>query len=169
MHCTFVGSAVGQILGLPCACLGPGCVLLLPKVAPNAWHLQRTSGPANKLPESRRAEFSSRQLMSGESVFAASNRGSDMGKPPTEGWLLVMGLLGPHSLETEGCLLPRDAQSRRGAAVCVPHSLGDFQSGAFSTTMLHQQPFIQIWSGPLPPGLSAHPNTFSAGSFRLCP
>lgn len=33
----------------------------------------------------------------------------------------------------------------------------------------HRRPFIQIGSGPFPPGLGAHANTFSAGPLGLVP
>lgn len=42
------GVSSGQVSGLPSACLGPGCVLLLPKVAPSARLPQSTSSPSNK-------------------------------------------------------------------------------------------------------------------------
>lgn len=68
-----------------------------------------------------------------------------MCKPPTECWLLVTGLPGPHSLETEGYLLPRDAQSQGTAAVCASHPLGG----------------LPIWSFLQSPRFISHPSSKS--------
>lgn len=79
-----------------------------------------------------------------------------MCEPPAEGWPLFTGLLGPYSLETTGCLPPKDAQAKRRQP-CVPCApWADFHAGASSS--------CRTPSAPL------HPNLlWSFSSWAWCP
>lgn len=68
----------------------------------------------------------------------------------------------PTAWKQWGWLWPRDAQNPEGAARMCPTLPGRNSTRELPlATTLHQQPLIQIWFVPFPPGLDAHPNILS--------
>lgn len=129
----------------------------------------RSSSSPDKLGESRRAEFCSRwSHLESQCLQQVTDIVTHANLPPRAG-VFSQDFQDPTVWKQQGACCPETHTQPRGSRhVCpvLPEWTCTWDLSPTTALQWHPLP-IQIWFGPFPPGLGAHPNTFSAGPLRL--